>query len=110
MNCQPYPSPNPYFYRCGNCHNEWGMNTAIPLCQTREPGQIISETYCTDEQCAQGHHCQSGCQKDYDCPCLAEHPRQEDSVEKTLAEHDVMFAPRYERAVSNYLFNAFKRI
>lgn len=25
------------------------------------------------EECKLGHICTSGCQKDFDCPCLAEH-------------------------------------
>lgn len=26
-----------------------------------------------EKECRFGHHCTSGCQKDFDCPCQAEH-------------------------------------
>jgi len=31
----------------------------------------------TPEKRNQGHECLSGCQKDYDCPCLSTHEMQE---------------------------------
>lgn len=30
------------------------------------------------KECKLGHICTSGCQKDFDCPCLAEHDCQEE--------------------------------
>ena len=35
----------------------------------------MKEEKCTPEKCLQGHMCQSGCEKDFDCPCLSSHPR-----------------------------------
>lgn len=38
--------------------------------------------FCTDEECVLGHDCNSGCGNDFDCPCLTDHPREEDSEEE----------------------------
>jgi len=37
-------------------------------------GMILDKvTGVKKEECEQGHTCSSGCQKDFDCPCLSDH-------------------------------------